>query len=502
MKWLEAGHLEAWARRIDARTRLSEVVAQLVRASAAGISAFDFPTGDSAQRPGYDGQLTAIPAAGFREFLPEGSSVWEFGTREDYLQKANDDYQTRTDAPGEAVNRGQTTFVFVTPRRWLRNNPTRSDWVAGKKAEGHWKDVKAVDALALEAWLEQCPAVAASVARDIIGTLPITGALSASEFWQEYSSQFEPHLREEVLIAGREEQVKEMLRDLNGRGEVRRWQGDSLAEVLAFMVASIRTSEDSVRKFLESRILLLESKEAARQLAGSSNLIFSVMGAATELAGRLANDHPVIYPLGRDSLKDAAATRLNRPSTYEISNALEKMNIGERGSYRLALECDRSVTILARRIPSATAKRPSWHNDRELIPAFLAGAWDTASAADRAIVARLAGEAEYATYEAKIRGHRQREDAPLESADTVWAIRAPVDVFVNLANLLGPEHFDALELVAQEVFGQINPALELSLEQRPFAQLRGATMPHSAWLREGLANTLLVVAAHGEQAAL
>lgn len=502
MKWLEAGQLELWARRIDARTRLSEIVAQLVRASAYGIEAFDFPTGDSAQRPGYDGRLQAIPAEGFREFLPDGLSVWEFGTSDDYHKKANDDYRARTAAPGEAVNPSDTTFVFVTPRRWVRDNPTLADWVATKKAEGPWKDVRVMDALALESWFEQCPAVAASVARDIVGTLPVTGVLSTNEFWQEYSSQFDPHLREEVLIAGRNEQVKEMLQALLGCPQIHRWLGDSLAEVLAFMTASIQTSDANVRKFLESRVLLLESKDAARRLCGTPNLIFSVRGEAAELAGMLANSHPVIYPLGRDSLKEAVATRLNRPSSYEVSKALQTMGVNEAESHRLALECDRSVTILARRIPSATAKRPSWHGDEVLIPALLAGAWNTASPEDCAILARLAGETDYAAYEAKIRRYREVEDAPLESAETVWAIRAPVDVFVNLANLLGAEHFERLEEAAQEVFGTINPALELAIEDRPFARLRGASQPYSAWLREGLANTLLIVAAIGEKSGI
>jgi hypothetical protein len=33
------------------------------------------------------------------------------------------------------------------------------------------------------------------VAREILGTLPETGAISPQEFWEEYSSQFEPHLQ-------------------------------------------------------------------------------------------------------------------------------------------------------------------------------------------------------------------------------------------------------------------------------------------------------------------
>ena len=502
MKWLDAGQLDAWSRRIDARTRLSEIVAQLVRASAASMSEYDFPNGDSAQRPGFDGRIEAVPANGFEHFLPTGISVWEYGTSEDVLKKANGDYKTRTEKPGEAVDPAKTTLVIVTGRRWNLQNPTLADWIAEKKAEGHWKDIRAYDAIALEAWFELCPAVAAAIARDVVGTLPQTGAISPQEFWDEYSSQFDPHLKEEVLIAGRKDQSETMLRELTAGSQVRRWLGDSLAEVLAFMVASIRLAPAKDRKFLESRVLLVETKEAARLLNGRNNLIFSVSGEATSMAGVLSNSHAVVVPLGRDSLRDDAATRLKRPSGYEMSEALKSMGLNEDDCRRLALECDRSVTILARRIASAGAKRTSWHRDAVLIPALLAGAWDTSSQNDCSIVARLAAVNDYQEFEAAIRVYRQVEDAPLESVDTAWAVRAPVDVFVNLANLLGPEHFATLSQVVEDVFSQINPALEVAIEERPFAKMRGVGPPHSPWLREGLANTLLVIAAIGEKSGL
>lgn len=502
MKWLDAAQIDAWSRRIDARTGLSEVVAQLVRASAASMAEYDFPTGDSAQRPGYDGRLTANPTTGFEHFLPTGASVWEFGAREDILAKANEDYETRTTKPGDAVDPAQTTLVIVTGRRWNLQKTTLADWIAEQRAKGQWKDVRAYDAIALEAWLDLCPAVAAAIARDVIGTLPQTGALSPQEFWDEYASQFEPPLTEQVLVAGREEQSAAILRQLTAGPQINRWQGDSLSEVLAFMVASIRLAPESDRKFLESRVLLVESKDAARLLNGRKNLIFAVTQEAISMAGTLSNTHAVIVPMGRDSLREGAATRLNRPSGYEISESLKTMGLNDDDCRRLALECDRSVTILARRIPSAVAKRPAWCNDAVLIPALLAGAWDSASKQDCAIMSRLAGVTAYPEFEATVRQYRQVDDAPLESVDTVWAVRAPVDVFVNLANLLGREHFATLRDVIVDVFSNIDPALDLAIENRPFAKMRGAGLPHSPWIREGLANTLLVIAAIGLKSGL
>jgi hypothetical protein len=499
MKWIEARHLVSWAERIDAQIRLSEIVAKLVRASAASISAYRFPTGDSAQMPGYDGRLTAIPAEDYRAFLPEGDSVWEWGTGADYYTKANGDYSERTKSPRDAVNPEQTTFVFVTPQVWNRTHPSLDGWVIQKRAEKCWKDVKALDAVQLEHWLELCPAVGATVAREIVGNLPLTGALSTDEFWREYSTQFQPTLREEVVLAGREEQAKSMIQALMGSGQVHRWQGDSLTEVLAFAIACIRKAEPGTRAFLEARTLLIESKDAARQLADSPHLIFTVKGEAVELGGRLSENHPVIIPLGRESLRDAAASRLNRPSTHEMAEALKTMGLKEEQAQRTARECDRSTTILARRIPSAVAKLPSWQKNRILIAALLAGAWDSASPGDCVIVARLAGESEYPTYEANLREFLRSEDAPLEREGTVWAVRAPVDVFVHLAPLLGTEHLNTLHGAVKEVFGELDPVLGLPPEDRPFAQLRGAIRSHTHWLRDGLATSLLTIAALGDK---
>ncbi len=71
-----------------------------------------FPSGDSVGIPGYDGHLIA---EGVPPYVPDGESVWEFGTGQDYLSKANDDYAKRTINPG-CVDPSRSTFVYVIPR--------------------------------------------------------------------------------------------------------------------------------------------------------------------------------------------------------------------------------------------------------------------------------------------------------------------------------------------------------------------------------------------------
>jgi hypothetical protein len=309
MKWITALHLQQWAERIDARTALSEIVSALVRASSPNIQSFRFPAGDSAQIPGYDGQLTAT---GVPPYVPDGHSVWEFGASEDYFDKANRDYKERTNNP-KSLTPCNTTFVFVTPRIWNRGNPTLTQWQEEKRAEKIWKDVRAIDAVGLEEWLDQHAAVAARTAH-ILRVITESGARSTDEYWEEYAARFRPSLTEKVLLCDRDEQTKELLSRLDSAPQEIPWRADSPDEVVAFAVAVIRSADFELRKFLEARTLVLDTEEAARQLARRTNMIYIPRAAALTMSGLLSQHNPTIIPFGRDSARLRVNT-LNRPTT-------------------------------------------------------------------------------------------------------------------------------------------------------------------------------------------
>src|SRR5208283_4775445 len=392
-KWIFARDLEAWADTYDARTKLSELVNRLVRASVQDINSFRFPTGDSAAIPGYDGRLECV---GCPPHVPEGYSVWEFGTDADFLKKANKDFDKRSRDPG-AVVCANTTFVFVTPRTW-NSKTTLSDWEA-KKRDGTWKDVKAVDAVQLEDWLEQCPQVAAWAARFLLMKQPPTGTRSADEFWDEYASGFKPPLNGPALLCGRGDQAKRLVEQLGGAQQQLFYAADSPDEVVAFTIAAVREADSGVRKFLEARMLILDSEEAARFFAYSEHAIFVARGTAGRLAGLLGNRNLTLVPFGRETQNRPTTITLERPPSFLLTEALVKMGVDQQRSEQLARECGRSVTILARRIPSGTVEPPEWYRSQELVPALLAGGWDANREDDQRAVADLAGVSNYAEFE-------------------------------------------------------------------------------------------------------
>lgn len=208
MKWITALDLDQWADSLPARVDFPGMVGDLIRASLTSISDFRFPRGDKGQVRGFDGVLDAESNCAF---VPDGESVWEFGVTEGGAVKANGDYKKRTEEL-DVEARKRTTFVFVSPRTWDSSKGNkREDWVEEKRALNEWRDVLYIDGSMLEDWLTDCPAVAARYAKNHLKKMPLIGAQSSIDFWEEFSTKFAPELADKVLLAGREDQAKQLI---------------------------------------------------------------------------------------------------------------------------------------------------------------------------------------------------------------------------------------------------------------------------------------------------
>jgi hypothetical protein len=431
MKWITATNLDQWAETVASRVELSELVASLVRARAQAIGAYRFPTGDSAQLPGYDGLLEA---EGAPPWVPTGTSVWEFGTGAAPRAKATEDYDNRTTNP-RTVTPADTTFVFVTARRWA--SADKADWINERQASP-WKKVVAIDAVDLEAWLDDHDAVAARFATENLRIMPPEDVRSAQSFWDEYAAGVKGRLTEQVVVAGRRDEaetVRNSLRSIPTRLAVR---ADSRDEALAFAIAAIRTSDQEVRKFVESKALVVDSESAARRLSNKRGLVIGFRAGAGESAGLLLErGNTVVLPLGNDAPNQPGVVRLIRPSRGDFAEALKTMQYSQEDAERLARECARSVTILRRRIPAGVRRDPDWlhqgGNRDVLIPALLAGSWDSGSAGDKSSLEKLAG-VEYSRFESLVRPLLRVADPPIQQIGSVWTVVAPVDLFEMLRN--------------------------------------------------------------------
>lgn len=494
MRWITALNLQQWAAKLTARNVFPGMVADLIRATVQDISSIRFPNGDKGQVRGFDGFLEAV---GVPPYVPDGPSMWEFGVSEGAQAKAEKDFEKRTGEVDKAT-RKNTCFVFVSPWTWDNPKKKLADWVSERKQLGEWKDVVYVDGAMLEDWLSSAPAVAARYARFELNLIPAAGVRSTDEFWDEYSNRFAPQLVEAVLLAGREQQAEALIRKLGEGVSKLPYAADAPDEVIAFAIAAIRSAPPPVRYFLEARTLVVDTEDAARQIAGRSGLSFLPRGQARLLAGFLAQKGPTVVAAGADDKKHDHEV-LRRPSSTDLAKALEGMGFEARDAYAKARSCGRSLAALARLIPSGTAPKPEWvDRGATLLPALLAGSWHVGSSADRNVLCQLASVGDYAACEAPLRQVAKLQDPPIEFVGDVWALRASVDAFVNLGHLIGAEHLARFSEAAVAVFGRVLEPPKPEEVFRPAAERNAGS--HSRWLRDGMMNTLLHMAVLHEQA--
>ncbi len=493
MKWVTALNLQQWAETIQAKSRLPGVVADLIRGVAKDISDIRFPRDDKGQVRGLDGILDA---AGAPPYVPNGKSIWEFGASKDIKTKANSDYDKRTAELDPAV-RAETTFVLVTPYTWDKPKEEFSTWLQEKQSRNEWKSVELIDGQKLEDWFSLCPAVAARFAKYDLRLLPATGVRSTDEFWEEFVTRFEPPLIEEVLLAGRESQASELLRGLKQPHDRVAFAADSPDEVIAFAIAAIRKADQDVRQFLEARTLVLDTAEAARAMSARVGHVFLPRGEARSFVGLLSRSGATVVSAGADE-KRGSHTVLNRPHSSVLGRAFVAMGFSEQEGYDIARRCGRSLAVLARQRPSGTAETPEWVKEAQnLIPALLAGAWQSTKQFDKEALCTLAERPQYDQVEAPLRALTKLRDSPIDHVGDVWSMRASVDAFVHLGHLIGQEHLDRFTGALTAVFSKILSApvasdIYVSPSEREDA--------HSRWLRDGLMNTLLHMAVLHEQA--
>lgn len=358
-------------------------------------------------------------------------------------------------------------------------------------AAAEWKDVRLIDGAQLEHWLELHPAVATHWARKELQLTPSIGVRSTDEFWHQFSSRFDPPLTEDVVLCARQPQAEKLVNALL-RGESKVFlAADSSDEVIAFAVAAIRRADAAKRLYLEARAIIVDTAESATQLANKDGLVFLPRGSARNEVGVLAISGPTVVSAGADEPRGKFDI-LERPSTLAMGQALMTMGMEQEAAMDLARKCNRSIAVLARRIPSGSPGKPEWIGEIEaLIPALLAGGWDTAHMSDKAVLQKLARKDYYDAVEKPLRTLRKLTDPPIDREDSVWKVRAPVDAFTYIGEHLGEDDLMALAEMANEVFGEI---IAPPKPGELFKQSSQRTQTHSTWLRDGLATTLLHIA--------
>lgn len=492
---IKAHDIAAWAERTAAREHLPVLLRKLIHATGRGLERVDFPGFDNSQRPGWDGWVQAGTAT---PWIPEGASGWEFGTSARPSQKAEDDYAKRLRRlPYQ--ERARCTFVFVTPRNW----PKKTEWARQKEASSDgWRAVRAYDASDLEQWLEE--SVAAPIWLSEHLPTHVEGVETLEACWTKWASgakhNMTPHIFDSA-VAACIKSFKPWLEASPQRPFL--VAADSTGEALAFIACLLKHADVSARQ-RDLAAVFTSPKTLNTLAAASSPFIPIAANAETQesLAHVIERMH-CIATCPRNAVDPAPNFALPLMGYTSFMQALEAMGIERHDAQRLISESGRSPTILRRRLSRVSAiRRPPWASDhtlaRRLIPICLVGAWHAHKSADQGVLAKLTG-CEYEELERNIATLRQvEEDCPVWAVGQHRGVISKIDVLFAIAPLMTEQDIGKFLRIAEDVLSEPDPALELPESDRWMAAVHDKVRDHSAALRSGICETLVLLSVHGD----
>ena len=489
----KANDIEVWANNIDSRAKLAALLRILVHSSCDGLQKVVFPAHDDSQQPGWDGEIQTTVG---NPWVPTGSSGWEFGVNKDIKSKADRDFAKCVKAIPKA-ERLEMTFIFVTPRRW----PGKNTWRESHTAKMRWKDVWVWDSSDLEQWMEQSiPAqvwFANEMGREHHGTK------SLDRCWVRWNADCKPAFTTQIfdeasIIAG-----KKLLTHLCGSDRTLRIASDSILEGLAFIYAML-SGDDPELTAIRDRVVVFSETGPLTDLVNKSSRFIPVATnrdievELSETGSQLGG----ISIVPRTMVQTEADIVLDILSEEAFRKALETMGLSRDEIERLNDESGRSLTVLRRRLAQDQAiKSPEWSAEKTLacsvFPFMLAGAWKNDNDADQVVLCLLADQEKYAELEREFAGLRRIYSAPVWSIGSFRGVISKVDALYAVHQWVTAEDLKRFYEVAELVLSERDPSLDLPRKDRWAASVYGKIRDISTALRKGVADSLVILAMHG-----
>lgn len=496
---IKANAIEAWAsQNIPARIRLAVFLRILVHSTGIGLTKVEFPGNDDAERSGWDGLVEASEGT---PWIPEGISGWEFGTTADIKGKADDDFVKSVKAVDKKGERKRITFVFVTPRRW----PGKDKWVAAAQAKNLWKDVRAYDATDIEQWLEQSLAGQAWIANET--DIPAQNVRSLDKCWHDWADVTVPSLSGALFSSAVNAAKRIMLSRLSKTPDSPIIvAADSVEEALAFLSQLLGERGGEELATYRDRVLVFDKPGVLPRLAqGAQNFIPVVFTREVEreLAPFTKSMHCiVVYPR---NAANAEPNIILEPVDYEtFRKALEEMKKERDEISRLSNVSGRSLTVLRRQLSNVPAVRtPNWAEDHKtrmsLVPFLFVGAWNGKNDTDKLGLSILAENRPYTELEKECQRLVQLNDAPMWSIGGYRGVISKIDLLYAVAGAITEDDLKRYFSMARKVLGEDDPALDLPENERWAASIHGKVREFSSAFREGISETLVLLAVHGDR---
>ncbi|MEC4092548.1 hypothetical protein [Myroides odoratimimus] len=494
MRFLTTNDIEMWANTIDCKYHLPHLIRKLILATIdnSSIKNIHFPYGEEVQTGGFDGELITESE---NMFVPLGVSVWEFGTTSAKGKKANDDYEKRKqDTLGKTP--AETTYININAKKYRDKNK----WEVDKKNEGFWKDVKYLDAIDIEQWLELAPQVELWLAEKL--KKPTLGIYTVEEYWKRWSeTEFIKIIPDIILGKSRSEEIETVKKFLKNDQKILYIKSITKDEAIAFPLAILKVSDDLLRE----DIVVIDNRESFNQFTQTNKPLIIVTKFSIEnidLSGAIQNGHKIIIPISlADEITSSQKIQLPIVSRETFETGLKSMGIDFEQARILTKNSGRNISVLKRLLKFDDTTRPKYLDSveiRDVIPMLLVNRFSEDSVGDKEIIEKLSDKTadEYIQF---LRILVTLEDSPVYYINGVWRLVSPTDTWLYFTKYLTQQDFSNYQKVCLEILSEVSYKYTLPLESRGnLYYTPDNRKKYSSNLREGICESLIVISVFGE----
>ncbi|WP_435299721.1 helix-turn-helix domain-containing protein [Timonella sp. A28] len=486
---ITANELNTWAGRDDAKTAFPELMRRLL-AVTPGISNLQVRAHEGVAAPGWDGTATSAGST----YLPAGELRFEFGTGANPKEKAQSDYDKRGLAlPADA----SSIFVFATPRNWAGG----SAWASERAAEKKFSDVKAIDAHALESWLQESPSVHRWIS-ERLGYRP-RDAQTVERWWQTFQGRTTVAIPADFFAAGRTAEADKLRATLTAAGSddaIVAIQAPWRDEALAFTFAALAARND-----LLYRVIVVTDSAAWQRLTESRSplILVPLFSDASDLASAIDNGHRVILIAEPgDIIRNAKKIDLRKIDRAAARETLKTVVPDSNKAEAMVALARRSMPALFRSIARESRVRaPEWVTNTDqaaiLAPLVLVGSWTNAEG-DLAVIERLTSQSRDVV-DRLLKSLAVRTDTPFVRSGGTWRTTSPAEAAFLLLPTLTEGELARWAEVVTDVLLAPDPYHDMDAVARLTASAQGTNPPHSKTLRKGIADGLALAAASDVQ---
>ncbi len=463
---------------------LPELVRRLISSLCETEPFLRIPSGDSTSNPWYDWIVTITKGNGF---FPEWKCVIEIWTNKDIKGKAEEDYQKRKLDP--KCEPKETNYIFATSRlfSWA------SDWSTDKEKDKFWKSVDTITADDLEYLLEN--SLPCSLWFSEILWKPL-GLESIDYAWNKFSSSTQKKLIPSILLSGREEKMKDLL-----KASILSWKkievkADSQMEAYGFILASL-----GVNELFKTKVLVVHNDEDLEFISNQyKNLVIIPRFIPKNMGTALANWHTLIFSNWKEWLKniwiDSTITLEKMARENKISSlgeilwdkdTAEKVYTDTRGYFYQILR--------HKSLDPNMSTELKWLKDFDpklLHTILFLTQWEDAK--DSLLVSACLGK-DYSEIRQDLERLSKYEDSPIRNVwGNVWQVISKSDLFTLLWNNFDVSLLRNYETVVKKALTDEDTSFELDKKDRWASAIYEKWATYSDRIKQGIADSLCLLA--------